>query len=346
MYAGLLRLARILFSKERSLQILHPTPNPSPSSCRRHAFGMLGGGRIWCRPKFCGYITLAAATSSLFACTSAALAADKDPPVPPGRDPGGIAIAIIGPGLDYTLPQISEHLARDGEGEIIGWDFVDDDRRPFESGIQMDRLFCPTFATFAEDLIHSEARHSRVVPVRVAGTDALQLGRAAAYVGQSPAKIALVIVASSRAEDWNLFRKAAEHYSDVLFIAAPIETPSAVQKPNRNVDNDPIYPVSLGIENILSVTDLVPSSKAAVGPATIDIAGGCHYFWNNENFCPGMPHVCAATNIAALASRIVAKEPELKGKALKDRILSFAAPLPEVSKSGKIEQPWYLYPDY
>ena len=213
----------------------------------------------------------------------------------------------------------------------------------------MDRLFCPTFATFAEDLIHSEARHSRVVPVRVAGTDALQLGRAAAYVGQSPAKIALVIVASSRAEDWNLFRKAAEHYSDVLFIAAPIETPSAVQKPNRNVDNDPIYPVSLGLENVLSVTDAGSGLKTGIGPGTIDIATGSHGIIWSDLPCPILPGCAqAAANIADLAARILAAEPQLKGASLKARILSLATPMPAgtapVSKNGWIAEPWKQYP--
>lgn len=53
------------------------------------------------------------------------------PRVPPGIDPGGISVAIIGDGLDYTRPEIARRLARDGEGEIVGWDFIDEDRRPF-----------------------------------------------------------------------------------------------------------------------------------------------------------------------------------------------------------------------
>ena len=70
----------------------------------------------------------------LIASNAAAVAqkpAEK-PRVPPGRDPGGVAVAIIGSGIDYTRPEIAARLARDGEGEIIGWDFLDNDRRPYE----------------------------------------------------------------------------------------------------------------------------------------------------------------------------------------------------------------------
>ena len=54
--------------------------------------------------------------------------ADK-PRVPPGVDPGGVAVAIIGSGINYTRSRDrGKRLARDGEGEIIGWDFVDNDQ--------------------------------------------------------------------------------------------------------------------------------------------------------------------------------------------------------------------------
>jgi hypothetical protein len=77
---------------------------------------------------------MAACLALAFAVASAAFAQKPaaKPRVPPGVDPGGIAIAIIGGGIDYTRPEIAARLARDGEGEIIGWDFIDDDRRPFE----------------------------------------------------------------------------------------------------------------------------------------------------------------------------------------------------------------------
>src|SRR4029077_8292457 len=59
-----------------------------------------------------------------------AAAQRKKPPLPPGRDPGGVAIALLGSGIDYTVPHIAQRLARDGEGELIGFDLVDNDNRP------------------------------------------------------------------------------------------------------------------------------------------------------------------------------------------------------------------------
>ena len=180
-----------LFLKNTFRQVLHPTPNSSPSSCRRHASGVVGAGYVRQQRKLSRNGARNAAMSFLRVIgTSAALAADKDPPVPPGRDPGGVAIAIIGPGIDYTWSEISKHLARDGEGEIIGWDFVDNDRRPFEH--RKNNADNPyTSAQWVVLKIIDKAPNTRIVPLRVGEPNALQLGRAATYVGQSPAKIAL-----------------------------------------------------------------------------------------------------------------------------------------------------------
>lgn len=64
---------------------------------------------------------------------AAAMAADapRKPKLPPGVDPGGLAMAVIGDGIDYTRPEIATRLARDGEGELVGFDLVDRDRLPF-----------------------------------------------------------------------------------------------------------------------------------------------------------------------------------------------------------------------
>src|SRR5215813_6387373 len=85
------------------------------------------------RPILLHWIAAAALFSAVLAETPASqLLAPKKPPVPPGRDPGGVAVALIGTGIDYTLPQVASRLARDGEGELIGWDLQDEDRRPFD----------------------------------------------------------------------------------------------------------------------------------------------------------------------------------------------------------------------
>ncbi len=61
----------------------------------------------------------------------AAEAQPRKPRLPPGLDPGGIAVAVLGTGIDYTRPDLATHLARDGEGDLVGWDLVTGDNRPY-----------------------------------------------------------------------------------------------------------------------------------------------------------------------------------------------------------------------
>ena len=136
---------------------------------------------------------------------SSALAADK-PPVPAGRDPGGVAIAIIGPGFDYTVPALAARLARDGEGEIIGWDFIHNDRRPFEA------------ATASPSPARILAREPgvRLVIARVDIANRDMAAKAIGWAARSPARIVLF----DGGVDPALVEAARHQFPDTLFLVA------------------------------------------------------------------------------------------------------------------------------
>ena len=84
-------------------------------------------------------------------------------------------------GLDYTHPDIAARLARDGEGGLIGWDFMDDDNRPFAAkpaqaageaseGTELARLLLAVYA------------RARLVPVRINPDDPVSVAEAVAFV--------------------------------------------------------------------------------------------------------------------------------------------------------------------
>lgn len=119
--------------------------------------------------------------AGLLIAPKSAEAAEADPRVPPGLDPGGPAIALITDGIDYTLPEIASRLARDGEGEAIALDLVDGDVRPHagpdSQGTRLARAFL------------SEHPTARLIIARVAAPDGMQIARAAAFLVQTPAKV-------------------------------------------------------------------------------------------------------------------------------------------------------------
>ena len=158
---------------------------------------------------------------------AAAVAQERKPTVPSGLDPGGVAIALISTGIDYTLPAIASRLARDGEGELIGWDLEDKDRRPFDRQRGTAPPESGGDGTIVASLLLS-APGVRLVPVRVDPVTPLSLARALAFVAQTPARIAVMPMAAGAEGDWTPFRQAATHFKDVLIIVPAGAGPAAV----------------------------------------------------------------------------------------------------------------------
>jgi hypothetical protein len=187
-----------------------------------------------------------------------ALAQTKKPPLLPGRDPGGVAIALLTTGIDYTSPSIARGLARDGEGELIGFDLLDNDNRPFGDGK------IPTPAHGGDDgrtlavAILDAASATRLVPVRVDPRVPASLARAVAFIARTPARIVAVPMWSASKEDWQPFRQAVEASPQLLFVVAAGDE-------GKDLDKDPVYPAAFGLPNVIVVT--AASGAVPAGPS-------------------------------------------------------------------------------
>lgn len=264
--------------------------------------------------------------------------ADSNPRIPPGRDPGGVPVAVIGPGIDYRKPEIAGRLARDGEGDLIGWDFTDNDARPFEP----EAAWCPTepcpsgsaSPTAAPTrLLLGEAGASRIVVLRLHHGDRRGLATALQFASQSPARIVAVLAmdASGAAPDWPLLAEAAQRFPNLLLIvpSAGSDTRSATAEQSETAN---LLIVSAAIAKdhpAAEATATTPEAAAAdlAVPLPVDAPA------------PDTPHLrarIAATRIAALAARLHAVAPELDARELKQRILSLAtSPPPDVQASAR-----------
>ena len=154
---------------------------------------------------------------------SAAVAQDARPRVPSGLDPGGVAIALLSTGIDYTLPALAARLARDGEGETIAWDFEANDNRPFDrSAGQTPVEWGGDGTALATALVASPG--ARLVAVRIVPGDPHSIARAAVFLSQTPARLVIVPMRNLRPEDWQPFALAAARYKDILFVVPASET--------------------------------------------------------------------------------------------------------------------------
>ncbi len=270
-------------------------------------------------------------TFAVVSLTADAFAQTKKPRVPPGLDPGGVAVAIAAPiGLPYTAPHLAQRLARDGEGELIGWNFVDDNRRPFADTPGL------ATSTMAANIVLHEAGSARLVVFRTKN-ETLALGRLMVFTAKGPAKVLLLFTASDRREDWAAFTEAATHFKHVLIIV-----PAGSELPGETG----AYPAGLPLDTILTVRDSDPGGNLRAGAHVADIAAPANAgppLSSDRRSVGFAPHAAAAARIAALAARLVAAEPKLEGAALKARILALAKPLPsphdKATRHGWIAEP-------
>jgi hypothetical protein len=147
-----------------------------------------------------------------------AAAQGRKPRLPAGLDPGGVAIALLSTGIDYRAADIAQRLARDGEGDLIGWDLVDRDNRPFNGAAAETTAARGGDANVLVRAFGQSGR--RIVPVRIDARDPASLAGAASFVAQTPARIVVVPMWTASAEEWATFGMAIKAFPDLLFIVA------------------------------------------------------------------------------------------------------------------------------
>jgi hypothetical protein len=174
-----------------------------------------------------------------------ATAQGRKPKLPAGFDPGGVAIAILSTGIDYRAADIAQSLARDGEGDLIGWDLVDRDNRPFNPAAAETPAALGGDANALVRAIGQPGR--RVVPVRIDVRDPVSLARAASFVAQTPARIVVVPMWTASADQWATFGMAIKTFPDLLFIVAAGDE-------GRDIDSQPVWPAAFGHGNLLVVS--------------------------------------------------------------------------------------------
>lgn len=185
------------------------------------------------------------------AATAPTVMAQQDmprPPVPPGPPTRGFAVVLIGAGLDYSVPDVAARLARDGEGDVIGWDGEFRDARPFTRSGGADRAVA--LAPFL------------IAPVRVVPARAATWNEAFAFLARTPARVVVVALPGAVPD---VAREAATRMqrlpATLFLIAAPPATDPAGAAARS----------ALTGPNVVVVDALRPAATTGAGraPATV-----------------------------------------------------------------------------
>ena len=252
-----------------------------------------------------------------------------NPPVPPGPgcgDQGGVLVAHVDTGVNYLLDAVSARLARDPAGRLLGFDYWDMDGRPFDVDTARSPFFPLHHGTAVASIILREAPQARLAPYRYPRPDMSRLAALVADVDSNGAVIVNLAMGSNKKSDWDAFAEAAEKRPHMLFVIS-------AGNDGRDIDEKPVYPAALALDNFLVVTSADDFGRLAEGSnrgrthvdvmvpgervAIIDHRGA-------DGKASGSSF--AVPRVAALAARLLAKHPDWRAPELKRAIIARARP--------------------
>lgn len=246
-----------------------------------------------------------------------------DPPVPPGRDPEGTTVALLDTGVNYLQPAIAERLARDAGGAALGWDFWDDDPRPFDANPLLSPFHPARHGTTVARALLAEAGPVRLLPLRFPHGHPERLTQAVERAADNGTRVLLVGIGSRREEDWLAFAEAARAHPEMLIVVT-------AGRENEDIDDRAHYPAALALPSMIVVgaaDGFGQPIRSNWGRRRVDVLAPAERlvlrnFDDVEEAVAGAEY--AAARVAALAARLATGNPGLGAAELKAAILARA----------------------
>ena len=192
-----------------------------------------------------------------------------NPPVPElaaGNAP--VQLAHVDTGVNYLLPQVRERLASDAVGRLLGYDFWDDDNRPFDIDPRRN-IFLPLHhGTTVFRVLAREIGDEPMAIYRFPAPDMCRFSDLVSHKAALAVRIVNMSIGSFNPADWDCFASAAAKHPDMLFVVS-------AGNDGRNLDQAPVFPAALPLENMVTVTSSDDFGRIGrgsnVGVGTVDI---------------------------------------------------------------------------
>ena len=235
-----------------------------------------------------------------------------------------VRVAHVDSGVNYLLPDIAARLTRDADGALVGFDFWDLDARPFDANPAHSPFHPQRHGTRTASLLLEEAPVAELVPYRYPRHHMSRMPALVEHAAAAGVRIMNLSMGSRRRSDWTDFEAAARAHPGMLFV---------VSAGNRGVDIDeaPVYPASLALDNLITVTSSddsgLPARGANWGRESVDLAAPGEGvlvtgFDGRRGEASGSSY--AAVRVSALAACLLAAHPEWTARDLKSAILARA----------------------
>ena len=259
-------------------------------------------------------------------------------PWPEGEDSGGIRVALVDSGLVYDLDLFRDRLARDADGRPLGYDYWDLDPYPYDGDTSRGPFLPIRHGTAVASILVREAPNAELVPYRYPRPDMDRMGDLIERAARDGVRILAMPLGSRRTGDWRTFARAIERHDLLALVSAGND--------GRDIDADPVYPATLELTNVLTVTSADEFGRLATGSnwgaTSVDLMLPAENleaidFRGASIMASGSSY--AVPRLAALAVRILEGEPELTAAELKSRILARAVRSP-YERSGVLSVGW------
>ena len=260
-----------------------------------------------------------------------------NPPVPAAGHPAaggpgasgqaaapGVRVALVDSGVNYLLPEIASRLARDTDGALVGFDFWDLDARPFDANPARSAFHPRRHGTRTASLLLEEAPVAALVPYRYPRHAMWRMPDLVDHAAAAGVRIVNLSMGSRRRSDWTDFEAAARAHPEMLFVVS-------AGNDDADIDDAPVWPASLPLDNLLTVTSAddsgLPARGSNRGRESVDLAVPAEEvpvtgFNGRVRKVSGSSY--AAARVSALAACLLAAHPEWTAMDLKSAILARA----------------------
>ena len=216
-------------------------------------------------------------------------------------------LALIDTGVNYNLPNVQNHLALDSEGQLIGYDFWDDDDRPFDKDPRKNIFFPLHHGTTVFSVLTQNLGGLKTAIYRFPANDMCRFSDLIEHAGRMGARVINLSMGSNSAEDWECFYESAKQHIDILFVVS-------AGNGGFNIDTNHVFPASFDLENMVVVTSsdlfghLPRHSNYGIKPVDLMVsAEQVDVFDHRGAYSTTGGSSYAAPMVAALAARFLAR---------------------------------------